>query len=244
MKILSFKSILIFSILLSVNFLQAQVVIEGGGDGGGEVTCDKLSEGAVDHVLVSGETGSILELLGGTQAGWNNQIRFWDQCKERNLQHVIAANNTSGRLIIAPGYYGSTQSDVMEVHGRIAIGTQNTPTILHGDIPLNDYKLFVNGGILSNEIRVAVGWADYVFLDDYTLLPLGDVKSYINEFGRLPRMPSTAEVEDSGLALGEITVKQQEKIEEIYLHLIQLEERIAELEAENKELRQALDEEE
>lgn len=46
----------------------------------------------------------------------------------------------------------------------------------------------------------------------------------------LPGMPSAAEVQEKGAGLGEMQVKLLAKIEELTLHLIQAEKRIAELE--------------
>ena len=46
-----------------------------------------------------------------------------------------------------------------------------------------DYRLFVRGGILAEEVRIRLqaDWADYVFASDYKLLPLKEVEQYIAE---------------------------------------------------------------
>lgn len=43
-----------------------------------------------------------------------------------------------------------------------------------------------------------------------------------------------------GLELGKITTNQQEKIEELFLHLIEMEKRVEELEKENKILKEKI----
>lgn len=123
--------------------------------------------------------------------------------------------------------------------GKVNIGTSSTPTYV-GGANINAYKLFVKGGILSDEVRVRTGWADYVFEEDYELKSLTEVAAHIEEKGYLHNTPSAAQVEVEGIEIGEMTKNQQEKIEEIFLHLIALEKRIDQLEAENKSLKTTL----
>lgn len=108
-------------------------------------------------------------------------------------------NNTNQRVILATG------------GGNVGIGTSN-PT----------HKLSVNGTIQSKEIRVETGWADYVFAPGYTLRPLCEVESFVQENKHLPGIPSAAEIQQNGLAVGEVQTKMMEKIEELTLYLIEL----------------------
>lgn len=62
---------------------------------------------------------------------------------------------------------------------------------------------------------------DYVFDDDYKLLSLAEVKQYIDEHKHLPNMPSAEEVEQGDMNLKAIILKQQEKIEELTLYLLE-----------------------
>jgi hypothetical protein len=122
----------------------------------------------------------------------------------------------------------------MRIHGngKISIGTGNTDT----DINANgdDYLLFIKGGTLSEEVAVRTGWADYVFDENYTLLPLEQVETFITKNGHLPNTPSAVDLNGT-VKLGEATVNQQEKIEEIYLHLIEMNKEMKALKAENAE---------
>ena len=83
-------------------------------------------------------------------------------------------------------------------------------------------------------------WADYVFDNDYELLSLPQVKDHINEHGHLHNTPSAEEIDQQGLELGGMMVNQQEKIEEIFLHLIELNDKLETLEQENQVLRKQL----
>ncbi|MBR9921498.1 MAG: hypothetical protein GYB31_11720 [Bacteroidetes bacterium] len=142
------------------------------------------------------------------------------------------ADDTGGNL---------TDLMILTNEGKLAIGTANTPTSL-GASDLTNYTVFAAGGVLTEEVRVRTGWADYVFDPGYQTKTLQQVEAYIAEHGKLPNMPSTEEVEADGLELGDITVKQQEKIEELFLYMIEMDKELENLRKENEELRQRVEE--
>ena len=67
-------------------------------------------------------------------------------------------------------------------------------------------------------------------------MPLQDVEKYINKNQHLPNVPSAVEVKSEGQNLGDLQVKQMEKIEEMYLYIIELNKKVQKLEEENKKL--------
>jgi hypothetical protein len=121
--------------------------------------------------------------------------------------------------------------------GRVAIGTSETPLFVGGEA-IEAYRLFVSGGILSQEVRVRTVWSDYVFDPDYKMLSLPEVANFIDSHGHLHDTPSGAQIEEDGLELGSMMANQQAKIEELYLHLIEMNQRVTALEEENDRLRQ------
>ncbi len=126
-------------------------------------------------------------------------------------------------------------------NGEVSIGTLLRPDDLDGGATnINHYNLYVEGGILTEEVRVRAGWADYVFEEDYALLSLEEVEEHIQEKGYLPNTPSAQTVGSQGLELGDCAVNQQEKIEELFLHLIEMNKRLNQLEVENQKLQQQL----
>lgn len=141
-----------------------------------------------------------------------------------------------------PLIWGDFALDQLKLNGKVGIGfgtTTNFPTNA-GGVNVSGYNLFVAGGILTEEVRVnsrtSNQWADYVFNKDYELKSLEEVEKFINENGHLPNVPSAAQVKEEGIALGEMTKIQQEKIEELTLYLIQQSKQIEELKAQVKEL--------
>lgn len=111
-----------------------------------------------------------------------------------------------------------------------------------GDVE-KGYMLYVRQGIVTEKIKVALisNWPDYVFDKSYKLLPLSEVEEHISEKGHLPNIPSATAVQKEGIELGDMAKRQQEKIEEVFLHLIDMDKRLKALEAENAQLKAELD---
>ncbi|MGB3468684.1 MAG: hypothetical protein WBA74_25590, partial [Cyclobacteriaceae bacterium] len=69
-------------------------------------------------------------------------------------------------------------------------------------------------------------WPDYVFTDNYDLKTIEEVSAFIAANGHLPNIPTAEEVEENGLAIGEMNVRLMEKIEELTLYTIEQQEKI------------------
>lgn len=121
---------------------------------------------------------------------------------------------------------------------KVAIGTTDIPNTA-GTLDVSDFNLFVTGGILTEEIviRLESDWADYVFEEDYDLKPLAEVEAIIKKEGHLHNTPSAKEIDENGLQVGDMMVNQQEKIEELFLHLIEMKKDMDALKAENVALK-------
>lgn len=101
------------------------------------------------------------------------------------------------------------------------------------------YKLDVNGGVRANDIVVNTSGADFVFDKGYKLMPLPEVESFIKENGHLPEVASANEMQQGGLAVGEMQIKLLQKVEELTLHLIEMHKEIDALKKENQTLKEA-----
>lgn len=105
-------------------------------------------------------------------------------------------------------------------HGKMYIGSSWVYPNNTGN-----YKLFVEGGILTEKVKVALrstnNWADYVFADDYKLMPLKQVEAFINKNNHLPGVDSAEDLAKNGLDLSVMQAKQMEKIEELTLYIIE-----------------------
>lgn len=111
---------------------------------------------------------------------------------------------------------------------NIGIGTNNFTD------GTDTYRLSVNGAVRANRVRVYTNWADYVFEKDYYLPTLEEVENHINEKGHLIDIPSSAEVEEKGIELGEMNKLLLQKIEELTLYIINLNKEIQTLKNQQK----------
>ncbi|HNP20297.1 MAG TPA: hypothetical protein PKL31_17785 [Fulvivirga sp.] len=115
--------------------------------------------------------------------------------------------------------------------GKVGIGTTTIPSA---------YMLAVDGRVLVEELKVELSeaWPDYVFEDNYNLMPLAVLKKFVKEEKHLPNVPTQASVEEEGgINVGEMNRKLLEKVEELTLYLIKENERVSAIEVELKKLK-------
>ncbi len=103
------------------------------------------------------------------------------------------------------------------------------------------YRVSVEGKIIATEFTALnVGsWPDYVFEDDYKLNPLAEVKKFITENKHLPNIPSAKEIEKNGIQLGDMSNRLMEKVEELTLYVIELNEKNIQLQKQVDELKKS-----
>lgn len=97
-----------------------------------------------------------------------------------------------------------------------------------GAPPKETHNLYVAGGITTEEVKVRIqsNWTDYVFKKDYALLSISDLEAFIDQNGHLPEVPSSEDVENNGVNLGEMNALLLKKIEELSLYVIDLKKEI------------------
>ncbi len=148
---------------------------------------------------------------------------------------LVTTDNNSAAAINVYSSNSTMQTFRINGDGRTTIGQAFATN--------SSYMLTVNGKIGAREIKVSIQnpWPDYVFSRSYKLLSLEKVEKYIETNKHLPNVPSADELnnEDCGLNLGEMQSLQMEKIEEIYLYLIEMNKEIKKLKAENELLKKA-----
>jgi hypothetical protein len=134
--------------------------------------------------------------------------------------------------------------------GKVGMGVtdDNTDSKFTANAFPAGYRLYVNGGILTDKLKVAVygsaNWADYVFAPGYKLRPLSEVEAFAKTNKHLPGVPSAEEiVKTGGIDVSSMFAKQMEKIEELTLYIIALNKdaaKIKQLEKDNEDLKQKI----
>jgi len=93
-----------------------------------------------------------------------------------------------------------------------------------------NFLVYGNGKVYAREISVRLdNFPDYVFEDDYNLMSLSDLEVFIKNNKHLPEIPKEADVLENGLNIGEMQKLQMQKIEELTLYIINLQNQIYEI---------------
>ncbi len=158
---------------------------------------------------------------------------------------VFRPSAGSENLVVLGRMLGTTPEILFEITNSGAItfenkGNQTTLDITNGTgkaivIKKADgskiLQLEGDGLLRARRVRVdADEWADYVFKPGYGLMALKEVEKHIKERGHLPGVPSEKEIKQNGIDIAEMQKIQMEKIEEVFLHIIELEKKVEELE--------------
>ena len=78
------------------------------------------------------------------------------------------------------------------------------------------------GSINAQEILVTetVPGSDYVFEEDYNLMPLAELEAYVNTNKHLPEVKSAEKFKKEGYSIGEMDDVLLRKVEELTLYMI------------------------
>ncbi len=110
----------------------------------------------------------------------------------------------------------------VKIHDRLIIGADNFSAAGH-----DDWNLAVNGKIVSKSVVCRLtNWSDFVFEKDYELMKISELKKFIQINGHLPGVPIEKQVIEEGIEIGEMNKILLQKIEELTLYVIELENKI------------------
>ncbi|HSZ72642.1 MAG TPA: hypothetical protein VK750_08190, partial [Cytophagaceae bacterium] len=139
--------------------------------------------------------------------------------------------STKGVTIAAAPMGGTASLSVngnTTVLGNASLATSSSANVIIGNVTAvnQNYRLFVERGILAERVKVAVkgtaNWADYVFDKNYKLMSLENVEAFTKANKHLPGIPSADEVVKEGIDMATMDAKLLEKIEELTLYVIEL----------------------
>lgn len=161
----------------------------------------------------NGSVGGILELYDNQANGSNSTYGGIAFASHPGMDYTIGKNTINEE----------TSLQVRSQIGNVLVDIDKDANMeVKGDLKAKS--------LTTHEITVTSdNWADYVFKKDYELKSIPQVKEFIIKNGHLPGVPSEKDVKENGINLGQVQVKMLEKIEELTLYVIQLEEKIEKL---------------
>ncbi len=210
----------------------AQLTVNAhGGDDAMRIRTDQTTRILVDE---NGNMGigttnpsSRLHIVGPDNNGVTGPLRITS-----GSQNIIIDGNEIDAVDTGLFLNNNSNQDIIlaQFGGSVGIGTNDIPA---------DTLLAIDGKVMCEEVEVQLSqdWPDYVFAEDYPLLSIEDLEQQIARNKHLPGIPPAADVQSSGVKLGEMQVKTIEKVEELTLYVIQLNNRLKRLEQENSVLR-------
>lgn len=191
-------------------------------NGGGQSSYSPVVSATMHDVGIWNRVSNIVyRKIGNVGIGTDNPLA--------TLQ-VNSENHTTNALRLDVGQFSMNPSSkfAIDAHGvpdgRFVITGTGSVGI---GMPNPDAKLAVNGSIHAKEVRIDLtNWPDYVFDPSYKLMPLAEIKEFIDMHHHLPAVPSAQQMEHDGLLVGEMNKVLMQKIEELTLHLIRQQEEI------------------
>lgn len=140
--------------------------------------------------------------------------------------YVMEFGSASFKLRTAP--YSDPRVGVISNWTDAIMVSTNGAVTLNGKVGVNienatdDYALAVDGGLITTKVHIQEvdDWQDCVFGEDYHLMPLAEVESFVAENRHLPGIPSEAEVKTEGYDVAGMQAALLGKVEELTLHLI------------------------
>lgn len=177
----------------------------------GEIRSTAAGIGSKIDALTVGAYGGALSMSVGANEGYSVTLQA--------VQENTATSASSFRL---SQWNGAATIESMRVlsSGNVGIGT-NSPT----------HKLNVVGDInaTGNIYKLGGTAVDYVFEEDYNLMPLNDLREFVKENKHLPNLDSNKYTGGS-VEVGVLPDLLLEKVEEQTLYILELEERLDALE--------------
>jgi hypothetical protein len=239
-------------VLLLNPYCGKSVGICTGNNGGFLYTGNNLQIGGFTSIQHSNGNGNIaLNILSPASTAIN--IQNSSSASVFNIANdgrtlISSSNSSSSPFIVQNTTLSSSNKNILELtaNGLLNLNYNSTNStdkvinVIDNTTGTTNFAVYTTGYIYSRQVVVAatgVSFPDYVFTPNYKLMSLKEIKQFTDKYHHLPNMPTAEDVKENGANIGEIQRVSVEKIEELYLHMIELNKKMEKLEKENSELK-------
>jgi len=164
-------------------------------------------------------------------ASSSNQVTF--NVGKSGLTEITTSNTDA--FVIKNASNSNQTAFKIEKDGKTLIGSKK---IISTHLHANSF-MQVEGKLACKELVIldATKWSDYVFSKDYRLMPLKELEMFYLTNKHLPDVPGDEEIKKNGINAAEMDALLLQKIEELTLHVVEMNKKIELLERENKNLK-------
>ena len=232
----------------------------GGGNTGGGTTTETCGNISITYgngqIEMTGQTGiEYFFKIHDLNNGWAEVFNCSSQCGHtqtatsipNGLYKVIVLDNNWAEVCNTDITLNNSGSGGNNGGGNGGNnGSSNADTTTVGlwtanhtdDYIYRDGKVVVLDTFMAEKIIVEViNFPDYVFEENYNLMPLNELQKFISTNKHLPNIPKGESIEKEGMNIGDLSLLQMEKIEELTLYLLEMDERLEKLEEKNNKLK-------
>jgi hypothetical protein len=180
------------------------------------------------HIRADGDGASIGS---DYESGANDFWQIWmdGAPNDQGVLHIRSGDNANEPIYLEQHDFNGATHVRLAVgnNGHVGIGTTQPEKRLHVE---GDAKVTGNLDVSGITTKVWTVAPDYVFEKDYKLAKLEQVEAFVTKNKHLPEVPSAKQLKEKGMDLVEMNLILLKKIEELTLHAIQQEKKIASLE--------------
>jgi hypothetical protein len=188
----------------------------------------------------------------GFNVSYGNAFRFMSAGYGAMIQYspssgLLYFNTSQTKGLPGEASFFNSNTVAIDSNGYLGIGTTAPKAKLHVNssmvignstvTPAAGYLLSIDGKMICEEIKVQMNtaWPDYVFENDYALIPLAELEQKVMKEKHLPGIPAAGDISAAnGIELGDMQKRLLEKMEELYRYVF-------ELNRQNQELKKEID---
>lgn len=148
--------------------------------------------------------------------------------KTYSTADAINVSNSSGNVLM---HLDNSGKLLLGYSSALSAGALNYNTNYSALLHVNGNIIVGSTSVTNCNIWVSqTGWSDFVFDDDYKLIPLYEVEKFYKKNHHLPDVPTQKDIQEKGNNLGQTDVVLLQKIEELTLYMVEQQKRIETLE--------------